>query len=54
MRKYQQKQLLDILKTFEDAHSEVNRLLSKNDIQSVTALLADCQTCADIRRGNAR
>lgn len=46
MRKFEQKQLLDIMKTFEDAHSEIAGMLAKKDLHSAAALMADCQQSA--------
>lgn len=51
MRKYQQKQILESIKTLYEATSEIKRFLSRKDSDSVIQLLADCQEMA-IQIGN--
>jgi len=46
MRKYHQKQLLELMNTLGEAHTEIRRLFSEEKIEVVLALLTDCQTCA--------
>lgn len=46
MRKYQQKQILDVIGTLKEAAEEMKRLFSCKDIPAVVQLLADCQAGA--------
>lgn len=46
MRKYHQKQLLELLKTLYEAHAEVKRLLSNGETRLVIELLSGCQESA--------
>ena len=46
MRKYHQKQLLELVETLHEAHAEIKRLLSGGETQAVIALLSDCQESA--------
>ena len=46
MRKYYQKQLLDLAETLHEAHAEIKRLFSNGEIQAVIGLLTDCQESA--------
>ena len=46
MRKYQQKQLLELIQTLNEANAEIERLFSRADFDSVMQLLADCQSVA--------
>jgi hypothetical protein len=46
MRRLHQRQILELLGTLGEAHSEIKRRLSASDIQAVTRLLADCQDVA--------
>lgn len=51
MRKYQQKQILESIKTLYEATAEIKRFLSRKDSNSVMQILADCQEMA-IQIGN--
>lgn len=46
MRKAVKQQMLQLLTTLKDAHSEIQLHLKKKDYEKVTPLLADCQTGA--------
>jgi CDP-glycerol glycerophosphotransferase (TagB/SpsB family) len=46
MRKHDQKQILELLKTLNEAQAEIKRRLSRKDIPSVIQLLSDCQNGA--------
>jgi hypothetical protein len=46
MRKNHQKQILELLKTLNEAHTEIKRCLLSGDIPSVMRLLPDCQNGA--------
>ena len=46
MRKYYQKQLLDLTETLHEAHVEIKRLLFNENTQAVIGLLFDCQESA--------
>lgn len=43
MRKYQQKQLLELIQTLNEANAEIGRLFLSGDLSNVIRLLADCQ-----------
>ena len=51
MRKYQQKQLLDILNTLREAHTEIKRNHSAKNTSAVLGILSDCQESA-VQIGN--
>jgi len=51
LRKFQQEQVLELIKTINEAHSEFIKLHSEHNISMFVALLADCQECA-IQVGN--
>lgn len=46
MRKYQQKQILELVKTLDEVHTEIKRLHSRGESASIIQLLADCQDFA--------
>ncbi|MBB6677400.1 hypothetical protein [Cohnella lubricantis] len=46
MRKYHQGQVLELIKTLEEAHRELVRLHSEQETGMFVGLLADCQECA--------
>ena len=46
MRRYHQKQLLELVKTLQEAHAEIKRMFSNEEIQAVIGLLAGCQESA--------
>jgi hypothetical protein len=46
MRKYQQKQLLELINTLGEVHVEIRRLLTARETQDVIGLLSDCQGSA--------
>ncbi len=46
MRKYQQKQLLELMGTLGEAHAEIKRLFSVKEMQALIGLLSDCQNSA--------
>lgn len=51
MRKFHQEQVLELIKTLNEAHSELLSLYSEQNIKMFIGLLADCQECA-IQIGN--
>jgi len=51
MRKYQQKQLLEIIHTLREAHAEIKKFFSGKKSHSVLGLISDCQESA-VRIGN--
>lgn len=46
MLKYQQKQILELIQTLDEATSEIKRLFAQKDISAVLQLFDDCQECA--------
>ncbi len=46
MRKYHQKQLLELVNSLHEAHSEIKPLFSKGQINTIINLLSDCQQSA--------
>lgn len=46
MRKYHQKQLLELVKTLYEAHGEIKRLISSGETQAVFEFLSGCQESA--------
>ncbi len=43
MRKHQQKQVLELIKTLNEAYAEIKRLFSRREFAAVLQLLSDCQ-----------
>lgn len=46
MRKYEKKQCADLIKTLEEAHTEVTKLIEKKNIDGASELLEQCQQAA--------
>lgn len=46
MRKHQQKQVLELIKTMNEAYAEIKRLFSRKEYDAVVQLLSDCQDFA--------
>lgn len=46
MRKFQQKQLLELTESIQQAHDEIKKMLDMNRLDIVKELLCNCQECA--------
>ena len=46
MRKYQQEQILELIKTLNEANTEIKRLYASKEYSSAIELLTDCQNSA--------
>ena len=51
MRKYQKSQCIEMIRTLEEAHSEIAKYIEKKEIDTASSLLGECQQAA-ISLGN--